>query len=483
KLDGNTPPRFCARVLHLREIPNDVTEAEVIALGLPFGQVTNVLILRRKNQALLEMASEEAAASMMNFYASGRPRLRDQPIYIKYSNHKELKIDNLPNQAVNQAALQAVNTLSSRRQAVTSVRVPETGLPPGQACVLRIIIDNLMYPVTLEVLYQIFSEFGDVLRIITFYRNNYFQALIQFSDPMHAYYAKMFLHGQSVYSGCCTLYVDFSKLVGLKIRYNNSKSRDFTRNDLPSGDDMEPFMTAAFDSGLLLTFLKQYKNFKALPHTNILANLFNEVIILRNTDVSQKKRTCPFTVRSNALDKFSFWISAGMYGDVHRVKIMFRKRGAALVQMADATQAHLAVSYLDKQKVYGRVLHATISKYRVVHLPREGQEDESLTKDYTNSPLHRFKKPGTRNIKNIFPPSAVLQLSNIPPSVTADDLKNLLTNLKLTVKAFRFFLNDPTIILTQLGSVEEGVHALIELHNYDLGENHHLRVSFSKPRI
>jgi hypothetical protein len=37
-----------------------------------------------------------------------------------------------------------------------------------------------------------------------------------------------------------------------------------------------------------------------------------------------------------------------------------------------------------------------------------------LTKDFTNSPLHRFKKPGSKNYNNIFPPGNVLHLSNIP---------------------------------------------------------------------
>ena len=31
--------------------------------------------------------------------------------------------------------------------------------------------------------------------------------------------------------------------------------------------------------------------------------------------------------------------------------------------------------------------------------------------------------------------------------------------------------------LIQMGSVEEAIQALIDLHNHDLGENHHLRVS------
>lgn len=51
-------------------------------------------------QAFLEMASEEAAVTMVNYYTPITPHLRSQPVYIQYSNHRELKTDNLPNQAV-----------------------------------------------------------------------------------------------------------------------------------------------------------------------------------------------------------------------------------------------------------------------------------------------------------------------------------------------------------------------------------------------
>lgn len=39
-----------SRVIHIRNIPNEVTEAEIIHLGIPFGRVTNVLVLKGKNQ-------------------------------------------------------------------------------------------------------------------------------------------------------------------------------------------------------------------------------------------------------------------------------------------------------------------------------------------------------------------------------------------------------------------------------------------------
>lgn len=72
------------------------------------------------------------------------------------------------------------------------------------------------------------------------------------------------------------------------------------------------------------------------------------------------------------------------------------------------------MSHLNGQKLYGRAVRITVSKHMSVQLPREGHEDQGLTKDFSNSPLHRFKKPGSKNYSNIFPPSATLHLSNIP---------------------------------------------------------------------
>lgn len=128
---------------------------------------------------------------------------------------------------------------------------------------------------------QIFSKFGTVMKIITFTKNNQFQALLQFSDPVNAQQAKLVrlrlrwslqpaplhtgltfmylqaLDGQNIYNSCCTLRIDFSKLVNLNVKYNNDKSRDYTRPELPAGDgqpSLDPAVAAAFskDSNSLL---------------------------------------------------------------------------------------------------------------------------------------------------------------------------------------------------------------------------------------
>lgn len=172
----------------------------------------------------------------------------------------------------------------------------------------------------------------------------------------------------------------------------------------------------------------------------------------------------------------------GVYGDVHRVKILFNKKDNALVQMAEPHQAQLAIAHLDKVKVWGKNIRVTQSKHTLVQMPKEGQPDAGLTKDFTNSPLHRFKRPGSKNCQNIFPPSAVLHLSNIPPNIEEDFLSDAFAQHG-QVKAFKFFPKDRKMALIQMASVDEAVTALIAMHNYPLSDTNHLRVSFSKSTI
>uniref|UniRef100_A0A8P4KS47 RRM domain-containing protein n=1 Tax=Dicentrarchus labrax TaxID=13489 RepID=A0A8P4KS47_DICLA len=462
-----------SQVLHLRQLPADVSEQEVLALALPFGRVSKLITLKAKNQGFLEMASEEAAVTMVNYYTSAPPTIRNQPIFIQYSTHRELKTDNLTNQrmalhAINAAAVHSGNMASGGEG---------RGLAPSQSPVLRIIVENLFYPVTLEVLQQIFSKFGSVLKIITFTRNNQFQALLQFSDTVHAHHAKASLDGQNIYNGCCTLRIDFSKLSALNVKYNNDKSRDFTRADLPTGE-LDP--AAAFGNALSLA-RELSLSMAAVPGSlvspprvslQVAPPAVHSVLLVSNLNPESVTPHCLF-------------ILFGVYGDVQRVKILFNKKENALVQMSDATQAQLAMSHLNGQRLHGNVIRVMLSKHPVVQLPRggAGQEEQALTRDFSGSALHRFKKPGSKNFNNIFPPSATLHLSNIPSSVSEDELKDLFSSAGFTVKAFKFFQKDRKMALMQLASVEEAIEALIALHDHQLDHNQHLRVSFSKSTI
>lgn len=590
RLDNLKDP---SRVVHLRNIPQQLSETEIIHLGLTFGTIVNVLFLRSKNQAFLEFEQLENAQDMINYFNKTPVSFSGRKIFLQYSNHQSLQTD--PNNSNNQIAQVALDN---------ALQLREASKIGGKNTVLRATILNLLYPVTLDVLHQIFCKFGHALKIITFNKNDKFQALIQMKDAIAAQQAKMALHGQNIYNGCCTLQIEFSKLTTLEVRFNNDKSRDYTNLLLPSGDQaalnseqnlsipnpngsqsagnayssIQPGIIGAapnlqnsnngqfgsVSSGLNysgqrssnssqlgsvasglnyagqrgsvsggLNFAGQRGNLTTglnypgqrgsvsaglnfagqrnsvsgglnyAENGNVSGNMqqqhnFNQMNLAGNSPfnsglsasqiniVGTQQATSPVLLISNLNEEFStpeaLFTLFGVYGDVQRVKILFNKKDSALIQFSNALQAATALANLDRCKVWNKQVRVFPSKHLTVQMPKDGQPDSGLTKDFTNSPLHRFKKPGSKNFNNIFPPSQTLHLSNLPSSIQETDLKDIFTQYG-TIRAFKFFQKDRKMALIQMDTVEEAVHALIGTHNYQLAENMHLRCTFSKATI
>ena len=401
KQGANNPP---SRVIHIRNIPSDVSEAEVIHLGIPFGRVTNVLVLKGKNQAFLEMEDESAAVAMVNYFTSCAATLRERSVYVQYSNHRELKTDQTHSNASAsaQAALQAAKALSGNTNGAAEMSSGKYGgnlnhsggggSSGGANTVLRVIVEHMVYPVTLDVIYQIFSRMGKVLKVVTFTKNNTFQVLIQYPDVITAQAAKLSLDNQNIYNGCCTLRIEYSKLSNLNVKYNNDKSRDYTNPSLPTGDHMDvmqqsmhggpsghgvlgsPFlgignpMAAYGHSGLSAANMSAFAGFtlgggagspfnqSALRYaansqgssggggTSGLNALSVNSQLQAAVAAAQAGTGCVLLVSNlneDLTDCDHLFVLFGVYGDVLRVKILFNKKDTALVQMAEPQQALL----------------------------------------------------------------------------------------------------------------------------------------------
>ena len=479
-----------SKVVHIRSLPSDVTENEVIQIGLSYGKVTNLLMLKGKNQAFLEMENEEVAKQMVDDCYLNPPTIRQRVTYVQYSNHRELKTDDSPSQQKAQATLQAMQQTEG-----------------GTNHVLRVVVENMMYPITLEILHKIFSKFGVVLKTIIFNKNNQFQALIQMGDAVQSQTAKLSLDGQNIYNGCCTLRIEYSKLASLNVKYNNDKSRDYTKSDLPSN-------VGNSGAGLLSTPNQLMSSASLLSnplHAQLAAAVLQQAQAqlklqggrggslksayadqLQNAAMSLNQQRHPpsdsaVLLVSNLNDEgvvtpdilFTLF---GVYGDVIRVKILFQKQNTAMIQMADNSQAQTAMRYLHSVELFGKPLHIVTSKHSHVQMPKEGQDASKLTQDYSSSPLHRFKNPGSKNYQNIYPPSDVLHLSNIPPEVTEESLISKFEEHG-KVKGFKFFQKDRKMALIQMGDLSEAVTSLVMMHNHKLSGSNHLRVSFSKGHL
>jgi len=200
-----------SKVLHIRQIAHDATESDLRVLGTPFGTVKNVLHMRSKNQAFLEMDSIDSAKTLINYYQYTTPTIRNMPVFIQFSQHQELR----------------TNQQQPKEESANGVDSHE-----ANGCVLKVIVTNIMYPVNIDVLKEVFQRCGELQKMVTFIRNDQFHALIQYANPKEASAAKTLFDRQNIYNGCNTLHVEFSKMTELTVKYNNEKMRDFTKPDV-----------------------------------------------------------------------------------------------------------------------------------------------------------------------------------------------------------------------------------------------------------
>ncbi|XP_064484874.1 heterogeneous nuclear ribonucleoprotein L-like isoform X2 [Ornithodoros turicata] len=97
--------------------------------------------------------------------------------------------------------------------------------------ILLMTILNPAYPITVDVIHTISSPSGKVLRIVIFKKNGV-QAMVEFDSVDSATRAKQSLHGADIYSGCCTLKIEYAKPTRLNVYKNDSESFDYTNPNL-----------------------------------------------------------------------------------------------------------------------------------------------------------------------------------------------------------------------------------------------------------
>ncbi|KAM5131937.1 RNA-binding protein 20 [Mantella aurantiaca] len=81
------------RVVHICNLPEGSCENDVVHLGLPFGKVTNYILMKSTNQAFLEMAYIEAAEAMVQYYQEKPAMINEEKLLIRMSKrYQELQL-------------------------------------------------------------------------------------------------------------------------------------------------------------------------------------------------------------------------------------------------------------------------------------------------------------------------------------------------------------------------------------------------------
>jgi len=286
--------------------------------------------------------------------------------------------------------------------------------------------------------------------------------------------AKLLLEGKDMFQGCCHLRIGFSKLTELKVKGSGPRGRDFTvgesgfQQQQQQQPQQQPYGPPGFtNNGQQFGYDSNKFSGGGGGFSTGFQDAKGSVLLVNN-------------LTPEKIDVDKLFILFGVYGDVLRVKILFNKRDTAMIQFATPQQAQTAHIHLNHLFLHSREITVNQSKHNEIALPRSDSDYESaaLTKDFSSSPIHRFRHRGIRTTKNINPPSPVLHISNLQETATEEELRKLFGQEASATPVVQFFQNNRKMAYVKMENIHDAVLALMRLHNAKLGEKF-MRVSFS----
>eukprot|EP00249_Psilotum_nudum_P010923 c22850_g1_i1 orf=213-1628(+) len=463
-----------SKVLHVRNVGADISEADLLHLVQPFGTVSKTVMLRAKNQALLQMEDVSCAINAMHYYTSVQPTVRGRNVYMQFSSHKELTTADQPGQ---------------NRRSLDQESQPNR--------ILLVTIHNPLYPITVDVLHQVFSPYGFVEKIVTFQKSAGLQALLQFASQHSALQAKSALQGRNIYDGCCTLDIQFSNLPELQVHLNNERTRDFTNPSLPAEQtnhrnlSQDSIMSLIGDSANMYGIQPggprsvAYQQVIGLPQAlglsssqvplgsvSSASSAFVGALPAGITGTNERSTLLVSNLNAENWDAAKLFNLFSNYGNIMRVKMLHNKPDHALVQMGDGFQAELAAYYLKGITVFGKRLDVNYSKHAQIN-------NSADTHDFSASNLNRFNRNASKNYRHCCAPTKMIHVSSLPSEVSEKEIMAYLSEHGNVVNGKIFEANSKRQALMQFENEEQATEALVCKHASTF-KGSTIRLAFSK---
>lgn len=127
----------------------------------------------------------------------------------------------------------------------------------------------------------------------------------------------------------------------MSVKFNNEKSRDYTKSNLPRGEEPLAFIPHYVSLALSNLGLAGHPLALATAMAGLKFALPFVATPCKDTPVKPGKVLLVSNLNEEEIKCDHLFVLFGVYGDVQRVKILFNKKDSALVQMNDAEQANL----------------------------------------------------------------------------------------------------------------------------------------------
>ena len=323
--------------------------------------------------------------------------------------------------------------------------------------VLLVHVVNLVYPVTLDTVHQIFSRFGIVERVVTFQKDPaVFQALVQMDTAEHAANAFAKLDMENIYTGCNSLRIQYSTFSEVAVRFNNSRTRDFTNPDLPNNEDQ---------TYSIRRNNPRYPDILGIDrHDDSAASTV--VIVYRLSDQLTPEQI---------FNLFSF------YGHVVKVKKFHARPDTALVQFMEPIFAALALQFLEGVVVFGQAIHLDYAKMKEIII-QSAEETGNKHRVFSLKERRFGSHIPERVLKSACRPTNLLHVANVGEGTTQEDIIQFIREFGV-VSGFKWVTADNThTALLKMATTEDATHALLLGHNKML-KDRLLKLSFSRAGI
>ncbi|XP_018965175.1 heterogeneous nuclear ribonucleoprotein L isoform X1 [Cyprinus carpio] len=477
-------------VVHVRGLIDGITEADLVEALQEFGTISYVVLMPKKRQALVEFEDMNGSSNAVTYANNNQIYIAGRPSYINYSTSQKIS------RPSNSDDTRSVNS------------------------VLLLTIMNPIYPITTDVLYTICNNCGPVQRIVIF-RKNGVQAMVEFDSVQSAQRAKASLNGADIYSGCCTLKIEYAKPTRLNVFKNDQDTWDYTNPNLSGQDtDADGNWNNSQDPNanpnkrqrqpaLLGDHPPEYGGPQGgyghyddtygpppppphyegrrmgppmgrgrggpryggaqyghgPPPPDYSAHADSPVVMVYGLEPT----------KINADRVFNIFC---LYGNVERVKFMKSKPGAAMVEMGDCYAVDRAISHLNNNMLFGQKLNVCVSKQQAIMPGQSYQlEDGSCSfKDFHGNRNNRFTTAEQAAKNRIQQPSNVLHFFNGQPDCTVEAFNQICDELEIkTPVSVKLFTGKSGTAgersssgLLEWESVNDAMEALAMMNHYQM---------------
>jgi len=467
EVDRFKPPPSCC--VHVRGLSETAIEGDLVEAVNSWGHVKDIMMMPRKKQALIEFEDLAGATSCVDFSTVNSIYVAGKPAFFNYSTSQKIQ--------------------RPGEQDETK--------PPNNVLLFTVL--NPQYPITVDVLQKINGPYGQVQRIVIFKKNGV-QAMVEFDNIESAKRARSYLNGADIYSGCCTLKIEYAKPTKLNVIRNDQDTWDYTK-DLGAGKEGRPGQpllqepggprfgqapapyngpTAGggygggfggpggyYDDGTG-GYGDPYGRGGGFGGPGDRFGAKND----RFNRASYEGRTGVVAmVYGLNMDKMNcdrLFNLFCLYGNVVKVKFLKSKEGSAMIELGDPISVERALANLNNVFFFGNKLQLSISNQpylQDVNAPHELGDGTCSFKSFLDNRNNRFTNPESAQKNRIQSPSNVLHFFNAPPGISELEINELFQSacgkIPIKMKQFPSKTERSCTGLVEFESKSDGMEALV----------------------